>query len=72
MQLAEAGIDVLNKHSKTSTNALHVAMQRKHYLVAKLLAQSHFPLDLNMRGGLTALIIAAHDPDSFNVCSVMI
>lgn len=71
-QLAEAGIDVLNKHNKTETNALHVAMQRKHYNIAKMLAQSHYPLDINMRGGLTALIIAASDPDSYQACSQMI
>ena len=72
VQLAEAGIDVLNKHHKTATNALHVAMQRKHFHIAKILAQSQFPLDLNMRGGLTALIVAAHDPNSFQACQVMI
>lgn len=28
--LAEAGIDILNTHSQTKSNALHVATEREH------------------------------------------
>lgn len=57
--LAEAGIDVLNEHKTTKANALHVAVQRNHLSIVKLLVQSNFPLDCRRHGDLTALIIGA-------------
>ena len=33
--LANAGANVFSKHKETKSNALHVALQRKHYEVAK-------------------------------------
>ena len=59
--LAESHIDIFNKSRKTKMNALHVALQRKHYKVAKMLIKSGFPLDELMEGGITALILCAHD-----------
>jgi hypothetical protein len=32
--LADAGINILNTHSVTKSNALHVAIERKHFEVA--------------------------------------
>lgn len=57
--LAEAGIDIMCSHKYTQTNALHVAAQREHWALVKMLAESSYPLDINMKGGLTALLIAA-------------
>jgi len=35
--LASAGINIFNKHIETKSNALHVAIERKHYEVAIML-----------------------------------
>lgn len=70
--LAEAGIDIMSTHKYTRTNALHVAAQREHWDVVKMLAESNYPMDINMKGGLTALIIAAENPDSFEACEALI
>lgn len=43
--LAEAGIDVLNKHSVTKSNALHVAVERNHPHIVRMLIKSGFPID---------------------------
>ena len=43
--LAEAGINILGKHKDTESNALHVAMERKHYNIVQMLVQSNYPLD---------------------------
>ena len=43
--LANANIDILNQSRSTSSNALHVAIQRKHYEIAKLLIKSGFPVN---------------------------
>jgi len=43
--LANAGINILNTHRFTKSNALHVACERKHYEVANMLISSKFPLN---------------------------
>lgn len=35
--LANAGANILVKHPETHSNALHVAIERKHFMVAKML-----------------------------------
>ena len=37
-----------------------------------MLAESNYPMNINMKGGLTALIIAASKPDSFEACEDLI
>jgi hypothetical protein len=43
--LANAGINIFNKHKDTQSNGLHVAIERKHYEVAQMLVVSKFPLE---------------------------
>ena len=57
--LAEAGIDVLSFHKISKTNALHVVIERKYYEIAQMLIESNYPMNIPMKGGLTALMIAA-------------
>ena len=37
-----------------------------------MLIDSEYPMDENMRGGLTALIIGASDQDAYSICVYMI
>lgn len=63
--LANANIDILNKSKSTNSNALHIAIQRKHYEVAKLLIKSGYPVNELMQGDISALICSANDKDAF-------
>lgn len=63
--LAEAGIDILNVHRPSLANALHIAAKMKHEGVIQMLSESDFPLDDNMVGGITALMICADDVQMF-------
>lgn len=69
--LAEAGIDVLSKDKFTHANALHIAIQRQNHKIAKMLIESNFPMNCTMKGGITAFIIAAEDPNFFRICTLM-
>jgi len=60
--LANTGINILSLHTETNTNALHAAIERKHYDVALMIINSKFPLNDVKEGGLSPLIIAARDP----------
>ena len=64
--LAEAGIDIFNVHRPSKANALHIAAKMKHTGVVEMLSESNFPLDNNMIGGITALMILADDPKMIN------
>ena len=70
--LAKAGIDIMSRSKKTNSNALHVAIQRQHYDIAKLLMDSGYPLNHSMSGGLTALIMASSDKKFFRMCERII
>jgi len=70
--LANSGINILNTHKETKSNALHVAIERKHYDVAIMLIQSKFPLENEKLDGLTPLIISSRDNDAFNVSETLI
>ena len=70
--LANAGINILNAHKDTKTDALHTAIERKFYDVALMLINSKFPLNNVKEGGLTPLIIAARDPKAQTVCEILI
>lgn len=61
--LALNGINILNTHKYTQTNALHVAIERKHWEVARMLIDSKYPLDERKNGGLTPLILCARNND---------
>jgi ankyrin repeat protein len=56
--LAEAGIDVLNKHKLTNSNALHVAVERNHIHIVRMLTSSGYPLNNAKIDRLTPLILA--------------
>ena len=56
--LAKKGIDVLNRHKVTESNALHIATEKEHSNVVKLLIDSGFPINQTKQGGFTALIIS--------------
>jgi ankyrin repeat protein len=62
--LAEAGANVFQVHKKTKANALHVAIQRKHFNIAEILIKSNFPVNEGNKGGVTPLMLAAiiHSP----------
>lgn len=70
--LAKAGIDIMSRSQKTASNALHVAIQRQHYGIVKLLMDSGYPLNHSMSGGLTALIMASSDKKFFRMCEMII
>lgn len=70
--LANANIDILNCTKATQSNALHVAVQRKHYEIAKMLVKSGYPLNNLMKGGISALIVCAHDQDAFQVAASLV
>ena len=56
--LAKHGIDLLNRHKITQSNALHIATEKEHANVVKLLIDSGFPINETKQGGFTALIIS--------------
>ena len=56
--LAEEGIEVLNHHKHTLSNALHVAVERNYPNIVRMLIKSKFPLDDPKSDGVTPLIIA--------------
>ena len=70
--LSEAGIDILSTNKHTKTNALHLAIERKHYNIAKMLIESKFPLNDRKDGGLTALILAARDKGAYQVAETLL
>lgn len=70
--LAQAGINIFNTHKVTKSNALHVAIERKHYECATMLISSKYPLNEIKEGGLTALIISARDKSAVNVSESML
>lgn len=70
--LARAGINIYNHHNVTKSNALHVAVQRNHYYIARMLAESNYEMNHLMQGNLSALIIAAKDKKALNTIRFMI
>jgi ankyrin repeat protein len=70
--LASRGIDVFSKHKETGTNALHVAVQRKHFEVSSMLIDSGFPLNLVDFSDNTALIISSSKKESNNISMKLI
>jgi ankyrin repeat protein len=70
--LANAGIDIFNKHSETNSNGLHVAIERKHYEVANRLISSKYPLEETKKGGLTPLLLSARDRDAYYVSEQLV
>ena len=59
--LANSGANILLRHPETGSNALHVAIERKHFMVAKMLIQSKFPVNDTKKGGITPLILISRD-----------
>ena len=55
--LAEAGINLFVVHNKTKSNALHVAIERKHFGVASMLVKSNFPVWDTKEGGFSPLML---------------
>ena len=43
--LSQAGCNILITHQETKSNALHVAIERKHYSLALNLVMSIFPIN---------------------------
>jgi ankyrin repeat protein len=70
--LANAGIDIFNKHSDTNSNGLHVAIERKHYEVATMLISSKYPLEEKKKGGLTPLLLSARDKEAYYVSEQLV
>jgi ankyrin repeat protein len=70
--LANAGVDIFNKHSETNSNGLHVAIERKHYEVAIMLISSKYPLEETKKGGLTPLLLSARDRDAYYVSEQLV
>ena len=56
--LAKRGIEILNRHKITQSNALHIATEKEHANIVKLLIDSGFPINETKQGGFTALIIS--------------
>ena len=65
--LAKNGIDIMNIHQTTLSNALHVATDRKFSQIVQQLANSSYPLNEKRAGGITALISSCIDPDEDNL-----
>jgi ankyrin repeat protein len=60
----------MNRHSETGSNALHVAVERHHENIVKMLIESGYPLNITKQDGVTALIISCHkeiDEDVKNI-----
>ena len=72
--LANVGANILIKHPETKSNALHVAIERKHFMVAKMLIQSKFPVNDVKKGGITPLILISRDKskDAISVANSLI
>jgi ankyrin repeat protein len=70
--LANAGVNLFNKHKETNSNGLHVAIERKHYEVANMLISSKFPLEDKKNGGLTPLLLSARDKDAYSVSEQLV
>ena len=70
--LSEAGCNIFVVHKETRSNALHIAIERKHYNLAMNLITSNFPLDKKKKGGFSALNIAARDLKAVELGEVMI
>ena len=69
--LAEAGIDIMNRHNKTLNNALHAACDRKYPQIVQQLVDSGYPLNEKKSGGLTAIISACID-DNEKISKILI
>ena len=65
--LAARGIDIYNKHKVSGANALHIAVQKKHYGIVEMLVQSGYELNHLMKDGISALQIASSDLSSFGI-----
>ena len=70
--LAENGIDTLNTHSKTLSNALHIAVENKNKEIVELLIQSNFPLDKTKKDNITALISSCLDKESEDITKMLL
>ena len=70
--LANAGINLFNKHKETNSNGLHVAIERKHYEVAINLIASKYPLEEKKKGGLTPLLLSSRDKDAYSVSEQLV
>ena len=57
--LAKRSINTLSKNFK-HVNALHLAVTQDHLHIVKHLLNSDFPLDLQTKDGMTALMLAAY------------
>lgn len=65
--LANAGVNLFNKHKETKSNGLHVAIERGHYEVANMLISSKYPLEDTKNGGLTPLLLSLRDKNAYSV-----
>lgn len=70
--MANAGVNLFNKHRETNSNGLHVAIERRHYEVANMLISSKFPLEEKKNGGLTPLLLSARDKDAYSVSEQLV
>ena len=69
--LAEAGIDIMNRHKKTLNNALHDACDRQYPHIVQQLVDSGYPLNEKKSGGLTALVSSCVD-DNEKISKILI
>ena len=69
--LANKGLNIFVKHRQSNSNALHIAIQRKHYDIALQLIKSNFPVNEVNNGGMSALLLVAKDKskDAFKVAT---
>jgi ankyrin repeat protein len=58
--LGENGIDVLNQHKESKSNALHIAVEKNNPKMVRQLIDSGFPLDIPKERGVTALIASCN------------
>lgn len=70
--LASYGADILSKHKETGSNALHIAIKRKHYKVAEMLINSDFPVNDKMIGGISPLLLCCGDLDLLKIAKLLI
>ena len=72
--LANHGCDIFVKHNKSNSNALHIAIIRKHYEIAIQLIQSKFPLNDINNGGMSPLLLISNDlnPQALKVAKLLI
>ena len=69
--LAEAGIDIMNRHKKTLNNVLHTACDRQYPHIVQQLVDSGYPLNVKKSEGLTALVSACID-DNEQISKILI